>query len=49
MANVDLSTLGNVIKAAYEGEANTNAFTDAEQSKLARPYMVINDLGLVET
>lgn len=30
----ELSTLGGVIKAAYEGEANTNAFTDSEKSKL---------------
>src|SRR5690554_4074283 len=30
----ELSTLGDVIKTAYEGEANTNAFTDAFQSKL---------------
>lgn len=30
----ELSTLGAVIKAAYEGEANTNAFTDTLQSKL---------------
>jgi hypothetical protein len=35
MANVQLSTLGAVIKTAYEGEADTNAFTDAEQTKLA--------------
>ena len=31
----ELSTLGAVIKPAYEGEANTNAFTDAEKSKIA--------------
>lgn len=31
----ELSTLGHVIKAAYEGEANTNAFTDPEKAKLA--------------
>ena len=31
----ELSTLGSVIKAAYEGESNTNAFTDAEKSKLS--------------
>ena len=31
----ELSTLGSVIKTAYEGEADTNAFTDAEKSKLA--------------
>lgn len=35
MADVQLSTLGSVIKTAYEGQADTNAFTDAEQSKLA--------------
>jgi len=34
MADVQLSTLGSVIKTAYELEANTNAFTDAEQTKL---------------
>src|SRR5690554_5556094 len=31
----ELDTLGAVIKTTYEGEANTNAFTDAEKSKLA--------------
>jgi len=31
----ELSTLGSVIKVAYEGEANTNAYTDAEKSKLS--------------
>lgn len=31
----ELSTLGDVIKVAYEGESNTNAFTDAEKSKLS--------------
>src|SRR5690625_1434556 len=31
----ELSTLGGVIKTAYEGEANTNAYTDAEKTKLA--------------
>lgn len=30
----ELSTLGAVIKTAYEGEANTNVFTDGEKSKL---------------
>lgn len=34
MANVQLSTLGAVIKEAYEAEADTNAFTDAEKTKL---------------
>lgn len=32
---VELSQLGSVIKAAYEAEPDTNAFTDAEKSKLA--------------
>lgn len=31
----ELSTLGHVIKPAYESQPNTNAFTDAEKSKLA--------------
>lgn len=35
MADVQLSTLGSVIKTAYEGQTNTNAYTDAEKSKLA--------------
>jgi len=35
MADVQLSTLGSVIKTAYEGQSDTNAYTDAEQSKLA--------------
>lgn len=34
MADVELSTLGSVIKTAYEGQADTNAFTDAEKTKL---------------
>lgn len=32
---VELSTLGEPIKIAYEGQADTNAFTDAEKLKLA--------------
>jgi hypothetical protein len=32
---VELSTLGGVIKTAYEAEADTNAFTDAEATDLA--------------
>lgn len=31
----ELSTLGHVIKPAYESQPDTNAFTDAEKSKLA--------------
>ena len=31
----ELSTLGSVIKTAYEGQPNTNAFTDAEKTKLS--------------
>tara|TARA_R110000851_G_scaffold10031_2_gene36699 strand:+ start:1471 stop:3198 length:1728 start_codon:yes stop_codon:yes gene_type:complete len=34
MADEQLSSTGSVIKAAYEGEADTNAFTDALQTKL---------------
>lgn len=34
MATIELSTLGEPIKTAYEGQPNTNAFTDAEKSKL---------------
>lgn len=30
----ELSTLGSVIKTAYEGQSDTNAFTDTEKSKL---------------
>lgn len=32
---IELNTLGTVIKATYEAEPNTNAFTDAEKTKLA--------------
>ena len=35
MPNVELSTLGSVIKTAYEAEDDTNAFTDDEKSYLA--------------
>lgn len=34
MADVQLSTLGSVVKTAYEGQSNTNAFTDTEKTKL---------------
>lgn len=30
----ELSTLGHVIKAAYEGQPNTNAYTDPDKAKL---------------
>lgn len=33
--NIELNTLGSVIKTAYEGQSDTNAFTDDEKSKLA--------------
>lgn len=44
---IELTTLGSVIKATYEGEPDTNAFTDAEKSKLA----AINpeDIGAVKS
>lgn len=32
---IELNTLGAVIKTAYEGQTDTNAFTDAEKDKLA--------------
>ena len=32
---VEISTLGSTIKTTYEGESNTNAFTDAEKTKLS--------------
>ncbi len=31
---VELSTLGSVIKTAYEGQSDTNAFTDAYKAQL---------------
>jgi hypothetical protein len=34
-ARIKARTTGAAIKTAYEAEANTNAFTDAEKSKLA--------------
>ena len=34
MVDVQLSAQGGVIKTAYEAEADTNAFTDAEQAKI---------------
>ena len=34
MADVELSTLGTEIKTAYEAEADTNAFADADETKL---------------
>ena len=34
MTDVQLSTRGSTIKTAYEGEADTNAFTDTEKTKL---------------
>lgn len=34
MADVQLSTLGGVIKTAYEAQSDTNAFTDADHTKL---------------
>lgn len=34
MANVQLSTLGNVIKTAYESQENTNVFTDLEKQRI---------------
>jgi hypothetical protein len=38
MADEQLSTLGSVIKTAYEAEADTNEFSDADVIKLAGAY-----------
>lgn len=35
MSSVELDTLGAVIKTTYEGQPDTNPFTDAEKSLLA--------------
>ncbi len=35
MADVELSTLGAVVKVAYEAEADTNAYDDAEKALVA--------------
>lgn len=35
MTGLELSTCGPIIKTAYEGEENTNAFTDAEKELLS--------------
>lgn len=42
----ELSTLGSVIKTAYEGEANSNAFTDAEKTKLAQAILADGSVAL---
>ena len=34
MADKELSATGSTIKTAYEAESNTNAYTDAEKTKL---------------
>ena len=34
MADIQLDTLGNVIKQAYEGEPNTNAYTDDDKTQV---------------
>ena len=52
MANVQLSTLGAVIKSAYEAQADTNVFTDAEKVKLndlPDPATIATNLFTVET
>lgn len=45
----ELSTLGSVIKTAYEGEADTNAFTDAEKAKLAGVASGATNVALAST
>lgn len=34
MADIQLSSLGGIIKAAYESQGNTNVFSDADKLKL---------------
>lgn len=46
MADVELSSLGAIIKAAYEAETNTNAFTDAEQTKLSTAMLSDGSVAL---
>lgn len=45
MADVELSSLGSVIKTAYEGESDTNAYTDTEKAKLG----VLSAVSAIET
>lgn len=45
MADVQLSTRSVAVKTAYEANANTNAFTDAEKAKVASS--LVNITGLV--
>lgn len=57
MADAELSSLGSVIKTAYEGQANTNAFTDADEAKLDGivegiadgDHLVVNDADAAAT
>jgi hypothetical protein len=51
MADVELSTRGSVIKTAYEGEADTNEFSDADVIKLAGVYgvMSVQENAVAET
>ena len=45
MADTELSSLGSVIKIAYEGEADTNAFTDANVTTLGAALQPGGALG----
>lgn len=42
----ELSTLGAVIKGAYEGQADTNAYSNAEKAKVAA---VRSELSALQT
>src|SRR5690625_7688515 len=41
----ELSTLGGVIKTAYEGESNTNAFTDSDKAAVGGIPTKVTDLS----
>ena len=45
----ELSTLGAVVKTAYEGQTNTNAYTDAEKTKVAELNNTIATVAEVTT
>jgi hypothetical protein len=43
MANVQLSALGATIKTAYEGQPDTNGFTNAEKTKVANSITALSE------
>lgn len=49
MADVQLSSLGTVIKSAYEGNADTNAFTDAFKATVEGLKITTSGIALLST